>query len=95
MIITSEYFRGKQSLFISYTELYKLKHAPTLDNLLKRLFKMPNCRLIFTKAGGLKQLCKLMYLILITSFESMLDIALNDPSNKEISLIYQKLLQDN
>ena len=93
LIITSEYFRGRQSLAIAYTELYKLKHVPTLDNL-NKLFRTPNCELIFTKAGGSSEIMQTNAPILITSFESMLDIALNDPSN-EISLIYQKLSQDN
>lgn len=94
LIITSEYFRGRQSLAIAYTELYKLKHVPTLDNL-NKLFRAPNCELIFTNAGGSSEIMQTNAPILITSFESMLDIALNDPPNKEISLIYQKLSQDN
>ena len=94
LIITSEYFRGKQSLSIAYTELYKLKHAPTLDNL-TRLFRMPDCELIFPKAGGAKAIMQTKASTLIASFKSMLDIELNDPSNKEISLIYHKLSQDN
>lgn len=92
LILTSEYFRGRQVLSIAYTEFYKLKHNPTLDNLAK-MFKGDECSLIFPKPGGAKAIMQTRAFTLIGSFESMFDTVLRDTSNK-ISLIYSKLSQN-
>lgn len=86
LIITSEYFRGRQSLAIAYTELYKLKHNPTRKNL-ERLF-IKDCTLIFPQIGGSKAIMQAKYNVLIGSFESMLD-------TNETNSIYQKLSKNN
>ena len=87
IIITCEYFRGKQSLSIAYTEFYKLKHNPTVENL-NLMFKRESASLIFPSEGGSKQIMETGKEVLIASFESMLSVKINDHPSKGLFAYY-------